>query len=163
MKRNLNFVALAVLSAAAGSAVAAGMPKEGNFDYTACWTTVMNAIAYSKGNTAFSFELTGTQLSNPPGGPFDKESFRCVGSNAVFGKKVWANATCEAVDRDGDKRLSYFYRGADGQVVREIIAGTGKFDGIVMNEKITPLGPYPAIKPGIVVNCNRHVGTYKMK
>ena len=81
MKRNLNFVALAVLSAAAGSAVAAGMPKEGNFDYTACWTTVMYAIAYSKGNTAFSFELTGTQLSNPPGGPFDKESFRCVGSN----------------------------------------------------------------------------------
>jgi len=163
MKRNLNFVALAVLSAAVGSAVAAGMPKEGNYDYVSCWTTVASRIDFSKGNMAFSFELTGTQNTTPPGGPFDKESFRCIGSHAVFGKKVWSNATCEAVDREGNKRLSYFHLGADGVYVREVVAGTGKYEGLVMTGGVTPMGPYPAVKPGTVVNCNRQTGTYKMK
>jgi hypothetical protein len=163
MKRKLNRIALAVLGAAAGSALAAAMPKEGSYDYIACWSGVNSQIAFSKTHRAFSFEMTGTSRTEPPGGMFDGESFRCVGSNAVFGKNRSAIATCETLDRDGDKRLNFFYLGTDGQYVRETMAGTGKYEGLMMTGKVTPLGPFPTVKPGTFQNCNRQTGTYKMK
>ena len=64
------------------SAFAAELPKEGSYDYTACWSGVNNVITFSKTHTASSNELTGNIRSNPPGGMFDKNSFRCVGMNA---------------------------------------------------------------------------------
>ena len=54
------------------SAFAAELPKEGSYDYTACWSGVNNMITFSKTHTGSSFELTGTVRSNPPGGMFDK-------------------------------------------------------------------------------------------
>ena len=148
--------------AVASTAVAETLPKEGSYDYTACWSGVPSAIRFSKTNFAFSYEMTGTNLSNPPGGMFDKNTFRCVGVNATFGSKRVSNTVCEAVDRDGDKRLSYFV-GNDGKYVRQEIAGTGKYEGMVTHGKVTRLGPFPVIKPGTFQNCNRQTGTYKLK
>jgi hypothetical protein len=53
------------------AALAADLPKQGNYDITNCWSGVSNAIAFSKTHTTSSYELTGTSRSNPPGGPFD--------------------------------------------------------------------------------------------
>ena len=164
MEPRLNRIVFAALAAAAGSALAAELPKEGTYDYTACWSTVRYPIAFSKTHIAFAFEMTGTNLTDPPGGMFDGESFRCVGSNAVFnGKPVSSIATCEAMDRDGDKRLTFFYLGKDGKYVRETVAGTGKYEGLIASGSVKPLGPFPAVKPGTYQNCNRQTGTYKMK
>ena len=163
MKRNLDLIALTVLAAAAGAALAADLPKEGSYDYTACWTAVRNTIAFSKENNAFTFEIIGANRTDPSGGMFDMESFHCVGSQAVFGKKVSSISTCESVDRDGDKRLTYFYTGSDGKYVRETVAGTGKYEGLVATGTVKAIGPFPVIKPGTYQNCNRHTGTYKMK
>ena len=147
----------------AGTAVAADYPKEGKFDYTACWSGVSNVVSFSKTHMAFSYEMTGVVRSNPPGSLFDKNTFRCVGTNANMGGKNSGISVCESVDADGDKRLSYFAFAADGTAVREHIAGTGKYDGMVMNAKVTNLGPFPTIKAGTFQNCNHQVGTYKLK
>jgi hypothetical protein len=48
---------------------------------------------------------------------FDKSTFRCVGMNASFDGKITASTVCEAIDVDGDKRLTYFSTG-DGKVTR---------------------------------------------
>lgn len=163
-RRSRSMQAAAVLTTlAAGTAVAADFPKEGKFDYTACWSGVSNLVSFSKTHTAFSFELTGVGRSNPPGGLFDKHTFRCVGTNASMGGKNSGISVCESVDADGDKRLTYFSFAPDGTLVREHIAGTGKYDGIVINAKVTNLGPFPTIKAGTFQNCNHQVGTYKMK
>ena len=53
-----NFFALVILSSA--PALAAELPKEGNYDYTSCQTSVNNVISFSKDHTAYGFELTGT-------------------------------------------------------------------------------------------------------
>ena len=70
---------------------------------------------------------------------------------------------CEAIDTDGDKRLTY-YSLVDGKQTREVVAGTGKYDGMIADSsKIEPYGPFPTIKAGTFQDCNHQTGTYKLK
>ena len=156
------YVLALLIVASPFSAFAAELPKEGSYDYTACWTGVNNVITFSKSHTASSYEMTGTTRSNPPEGMFDKSTFRCVGINASLDGKVTASNVCETIDVDGDKRLSYFSTG-DGKTTRTHVAGTGKYEGMVMAGTVEPLGPFPAIKAGTFQDCNHQTGTYKLK
>ena len=156
------FVAFLVVTAV-GSAFAADLPKEGSYDFTSCWSGVSNLVDFSKTHSAFSYEMTGSSRSNPPGGLGDKHTFRCVGMNRSFDGRAGGTAVCEAVDPDGDKRLTYFsFEGPN--TVREQVAGTGKYEGMVMSSSaVQLLGPFPVIKPGTFQDCNRQTGTYKFK
>src|SRR5438093_3239302 len=146
MRQTLHFFPIAMLSAVAvfGSAFAADLPKERAYDHTACWSGVSNAIAFSKTPTASSWEMTATTRSNPPGGVFDNHSFRCVGINYELDGKAGGTSVCESVDRDGDKRLTFFSTTGD-KVVRENITGTGKYEGMIASGTVQPLGPFPVI------------------
>ena len=144
-------------------ALAADMPTEGAYDFTSCWSGVNNQIVFSKTHTASSFEMTGTNRSTVPGGMFDKQSFRCVGMNGSFDGKPFGSLACEAIDADGDKRLTYFSTSSDGKVIRENVAGTGKYEGMVASGTVTPLGTFPVIKAGMFHGCNQQTGTYKLK
>lgn len=153
-------VALAI----SGNATAQSFPKEGRYDYTSCWSGLTHLISFSKSHSAWSFEIMGTNRSNPPGGVFDKETFRCVGTNTLFEGKLVGVSTCDTVDQDGHRRLTHFAPGPDGKVVRSFVAGTGKWDGMVLSgTAVTPLGPFPALKEGTVQNCNHQTGNYKLK
>jgi len=157
-------VALALVFGTASAALAADFPKEGKYDYTACWSGVNNLINFSKTQTAFSYEMTGTTRSNPPGGIFDMNTFRCVGTNASLDGKNSGITVCEATDRDGDKRLAYFSAASDGTITRLEVAGTGKYDGMVLTgSKVTAVGPFPNIKAGTFQSCNHQTGNYKLK
>jgi hypothetical protein len=146
----------------AGAAIAAPLPKEGRYDYTACNIGVASRIDFSKTHWAYSLEQTGVVLSNPPGGMFDQNTSRCVGLVTSFDGKVSSSTVCEAVDPDGDKRLSTFSRQGD-KLVREQVAGTGKYEGMVSTGTGDVMPAFPTIKPGTFQNCNRQTGTYKMK
>lgn len=87
-----------IVFAIAPSAFAAELPKEGSFDYTACWSGTSSTIAFSKTHTARSFEQTGSIRSNPPGGLFDKDAFRCIGMSASFAGKNTGTSVCESID-----------------------------------------------------------------
>ena len=165
MKEILRFFHLVALAglASAGSAFAAELPKEGSYDYTACWSGVNNVITFSKTHTASSYEMTGTTRSNPPGGMFDKNTFRCVGMNASLDGKITGSTVCETIDVDGDKRLAYFSLGADGKSHPDNVAGTGKYEGMKHAGTVQPLGPFPVIKAGTFQDCNHQTGTYKLK
>jgi hypothetical protein len=162
---SLRLLLIAVMLAvvAVNSAVAADLPKEGTYDFTACWSGISNAIDFSKNHTASSYEMTGGIRSNPPGGLFDKESFRCVGITYALGGKNGGTVVCEALAGDGAKRLTFFSVAPDGEVVREHVAGTGKYEGFTSSGSVQPLGPFPVIKPGTFQDCNHQTGTYKMK
>jgi hypothetical protein len=158
-------VAVIGVSAFAGVSLASaqGLPKEGRFDYVACWSGVANPLAFSKTQTAMTYEHTGSTRSNLPDSPFDKLSFRCLGLNANFDGKTSAMTVCEAVDKDGDKMLNHFVQGEGGRLVRTTVAGTGKFAGISTEATVVSLGPLPTIKPGTFQNCNQQTGTYRFK
>jgi hypothetical protein len=144
------------------SAFAAELPKEGTYDFNSCWSGVNNTITFSKTHTASSYELTGTNRSNPPGGMFDKGTYRCVGLNASLAGKLTGSTVCESIDVDGDKRLTYFSTG-DGKTTRTNVAGTEKYEGMVTTGTVELLGPFPVIKDGTFQNCNHQTGTYKLK
>lgn len=161
MQRTTVAVLLSTLTSPA--IAAADFPKEGRFDYIACWSGTASTIEFSKGHSAFSFEMMGTTRTTPPGALFDKNAFRCVGTNASLGGRQSSITVCEVVDQDGDKRLSYFSLAADGKLVREAVTGTGKYAGMTQTSSVQPLGPFPVIKPGTFQNCNQQTGTYKLK
>src|SRR5258707_15014443 len=121
----------------------------------------MDSEIFGKGNcnakthTASSFEQTGTTRSNPPGGIFDKSTFRCVGMNASLDGKITASTVCESIDVDGDKRLTYFSTG-DGKTTRTNIAGTGKYEGMVTAGHVQTPGALPAINTRKVSNTLHH-------
>lgn len=145
-----------------GGASAASLPKEGRYDYTACNTGERKRIDFSKTHWAYSFEQTGTVLSNPPGGMFDRSTSRCVGLQTSFDGKVSGNTVCESIDTDGDRRLTVYTRDGD-RYVREQIVGTGKYDGMISSGTVDSLPAFAEIKPGIYQNCNHQTGTYTSK
>lgn len=144
------------------SAAAAALPKEGSYDYTACWSGTSNEINFSKTHTATSYEMMGTVISTAAGGLFDKGTFRCVGMNTSFAGKSGGGNVCESIDADGDKRLVRFSIESDGKVVRESVVGTGKYEGMVTTGTVALIGPFPVIKPGTFQQCNHQKGTYKI-
>ena len=157
------YVLASLIVASPFSAFAAELPKEGSYDFISCGSSVYSAITFSKTHAGSSWESSGTNRSNPPGGLFDKSTFRCVGMNASLDGKITASTVCEATDVDGDKRLTYFSTG-DGKVTRTFVAGTGKYEGMVNTTgTVQPLGPFPAIKAGTFQDCNHQTGTYKLK
>lgn len=161
--RRLAGAVVLLAAGVAGIAAAQGYPKEGNYDFSSCWSGVSNMIAFDKTHVAYSFEMSGTTQTNPPGGAFDKLAFRCVGLNYVFaGKPLSGTTVCEAIDAQGDKSLTHFKtEGPAG--TRVAITGTGKYEGMVSTGTTAPVGVFPTIKPGTFQNCNRQTGSYKMK
>jgi hypothetical protein len=145
-----------------GEAAAAEPPKEGTYEYTSCWAGTGSYIEFSKTHSGFSYEIVGTNRTNPPGGIFDMISFRCVGfSRNIEGKSSGVNL-CEAVDKDGDKILAQNI--AEGPTNKNTaITGTGKYEGIVRSGISESLGVFPAPKPGSIQGCNHQTGTYKLK
>src|SRR5712664_1767013 len=156
------YVLAFLIFTSAPSAFATELPKEGSYDYTSCWSGVNNVITFSKTHTASSYEMTGTNRSNPPGGLFDKNTYRCVGMNASLDGKNTGSTVCEAIDVDGDKRLTYFSLASDGKVTRTFVVGTGKYEGMITTGTVDPLGPFPVINAGTFQDCNHQTGTYKL-
>lgn len=142
---------------------AADLPKEGTYDVTACVKRNVIRVDYSDTHYAWSYEETGTSRSNPPGGLFDDEVFKCVGSAASFDGKRMGSNVCVAVAKNGDKRLTRFYYGDDGKYNREAVSGTGMYDGMVTKGTFELVGPQPEIKTGPAEFCNHQTGTYKLK
>jgi hypothetical protein len=153
----------AAIVATTSLAQAQPLPKEGRYDYTACWSEVGKVIAFSKTHRVYSYEMTGTTRSNPAGGFGDKNTFHCIGVSTTFEGKGAAKIACEAVDAEGDKRLSQLVAATDGQVTREHIAGTGKYEGMSSTTAVAPLGRLTDIPEGTFQDCNQQTGTYKLK
>jgi hypothetical protein len=154
--------ALAItLSASLG--LAADLPKEGTYDMYACLSGSTTEIALSADYKVAVTEQRGATVSNPPGGMLDKGAFHCLGMRTSIAGKDSSTMYCEVSFADGDKILSSFTLQADGTTARDTVAGTGKYEGLIMSGKVFPLGPYAVQKPGSFQSCNHQTGTYKMK
>lgn len=160
---NMLLVVVPVLSVCSGLAFAADLPKEGSYEHTTCFTRNSTRIDYSKTHFGYSYEETGTSVSNPPGGLFDNEVVRCVGVTISLDGKRSGSSLCEATAKGGDTRLTHFWYDGSGAFQREAVAGTGRYDGMVTTGTVKPVGPTQQVKPGTVTFCNLGTGTYKLK
>jgi hypothetical protein len=150
--------------AAAGTTIAADLPKEGQYEFTACQSGVFTSVGPTNTVFAASWEGTGSTMTTPPGGMFDRLAFHCVGYTTAFdGKAPVASNACVAVDKDGDKIFARFTPQGPGVWTRETVAGTGKYEGMMMSGTAVAMAAAPAAKPGTFQNCNRQTGTYKLK
>ena len=153
----------AALAAVAATAIAAqNLPKEGKFAYRACFSGTSKVVALSKSHVALSVDLTGESVADTPGTLYDHASFRCEGLAANFGKEHTNVSYCLFLDPDGDKSLHQVTMRNGKWHVQEI-AGTGKYDGIVVHAEVQPMGRFPTIEPGTFQSCNHSSGTYRMK
>ena len=152
-----------VLAFAAASVIAADLPKEGSYDMVACLSGVSKTIVFSPTHSAMTLEQSGATLSNPPGGFLDRGTFTCLGMGTSLGQKMTYDLVCEVVVPDGGKMLSTFSLGRDGKITREMVAGTGRYEGIVASGIAEAMGTFPSIRPGTFQSCNHQTGTYKLK
>jgi len=153
-----------VLLVVGNLAWSADLPNEGVYDIKTCFTRNSTLIQYSKTQYAYSYEETGTVVSTPPGGLFDGDVVRCVGMTAVVEGKRSGGSFCEAVAKDGDKRLTQFRYDNEGKLVREALVGTGKYDGMVLTgSTVKAIGPTSVPKTGTAEACNQQTGNYKLK
>jgi hypothetical protein len=155
--------ACAVATALAlGSAISQALPKEGSYDYISCWSGTSNDIQFSKTHAAGTVEFVTNNRSNPPGGAFDMTAARCVGMYTLVDGKFSNSSYCEGTDKDGDKfMVRNSNEGPKGK--QEVIAGTGKYEGMVRTGISESVGPFPSVKPGTFTGCARQTGTYKLK
>ena len=165
MKAMMGMISVATFVVAASSslAFAADLPKEGTYDVTACFKRNLTRIDYSDTHYAWSYEETGTSHSNPPGGLFDDEIVKCVGSTSSFDGKRTGGTVCLGIAKNGDRRLTRFYYGDDGKVNRDAVSGTGMYDGMATKGTVEYPPPQPALKTGPSEYCNHQTGTYKLK
>lgn len=155
--------AIVFATAAASAYAVVNLPKEGNYDYVSCWTGTGNTVAFDKEHTATAYEMLGTVVSNIPGGLGENNTYRCVGLLTVFKGRRGGENLCQAIDADGDRIVSRFVNQPDGKIVREMIGGTGKYEGMTMTNTIVMLPPMKPAKPDTFQGCNRQTGTYKLK
>jgi hypothetical protein len=165
MKAMIGMISVATLIAATSSSpgFAADLPKEGSYDYKACFTRNITRIDFSDAHRAYSYNETATAVSTIPGGMFDGENVRCVGTVSISNGKRTNLSICEGVAKDGAKRLTRFQYGADGKLVREEIAGTGIYEGMITTGIAKEVEPSKEVQPGITTYCNQVTGTYKLK
>lgn len=161
MTKMMTILSVALLCA---SVAHADMPKEGQYDYSACWAGTSNVTKFSDKQSIISTDFTGIVRTATPGGPFDGETFHCTGlSMWVDGKPTSDTTFCIATDKDGNKRLARFTNN-NGTVTREHLAGTGKYEGMTLTPTaVKPMGPFPTAKPGTFQGCNHQTGSYKLK
>lgn len=148
----------------AQTAAAAEMPKEGQYDFTACWSGTSNVTKFSDKQSIFANDMTGVIRTTTPGGPFDGETFHCTGIMMMIdGKIASENTFCVATDKEGNKRLARFTN-TGGTITREHLSGTGKYEGMTITPaSVKPMGPFPSAKPGTFQGCNHQTGSYKLK
>jgi len=158
-------VALATIQAAVCvgcPAFAADLPKQGSYDFMSCYSGTVNAMDFSPTHMANTSEVRGTVMSNPPGGLFDKVSFRCLTMSYAADGKPSGMTLCEGVDKDGDKYLSHLVVDG-GQSTRKVVAGTGKYAGMTASGTTVTVGPFGKAVSGQVQNCTHQTGTYTLK
>ena len=154
---------LAFATTAACAFAAVNLPKEGNYDGISCWTGTASDLAFDKEHTANSYEMVGTVVSMIPGGLGEGSTFRCVGMNTSVKGRLGGGNMCEVTDPDGDKRLNAFRIEPDGKVTREMLGGTGKYEGMTMTNTVALMPPMKASKAGTFQGCNRQTGSYKLR
>lgn len=103
-------------------------------------------------------------FGTPPGGLFDGDVVRCVGMTAVVDGKRSGGSFCEAVAKNGDKRLTQFKYDSDSKLVREALVGTGMYEGMVLTgSTVKAIGSAPVLSTGTSESCNQQTGNYKLR
>ena len=156
---------LLILIAGTSLATAAEVPKEGTYDYIACYGGTMAQMKMPDGKIASTLEWTGGTHSNVANSPFDNNSFKCIGAGISAGVgKGWTTGRlyCTATDTDGDIRAVSFVI-EDGKGTRHDDGGTGKFEGLTTTG--TKSESFAALKPaadGTIQECSHQTGSYKI-
>ena len=122
-----SFLGASAFALAAHSAFAAELPKSGSTKATGYQTFVF-ADALDGWDTAFQpdiFVMTAVIRNEKEGGPFDKNTMRCVGQEAIIAGAYKNSGTCTETDTDGDKMFIAF-----GSGTFTYLSGTGKYKGI---------------------------------
>jgi len=137
--------------------------QEGKYDAQYCVAGPVQVIAHADGYIAG----VGTYVGVSPNVFPEQTSWRCTVAWAVIGDQVDSGGTCEFADAAGDKGFGVWSRKGDVQKaegVWHMVHGTGKFAGMSMDGKFTPIAQWsPQAGASWDAVCNHGWGTYSKK
>ncbi len=149
----------AILVAGPLSSLAADLPRNGQFEFTACLAGKQVSIAHGPDHGVGTADLLGTQRSTPPGGLFDLTASRCVYSYGYLEGKYEADGFCEFRDAQGDTYLLRIHRSPGQAGVLDGLHGTGKYAGMNLRGEYDLSASF-ADTPGHVNTCVKASGTF---
>lgn len=161
-RRLFVLVSLAAPLAAAHAAV--DIPKEGRFDFNYCMAGKFDYTELRPGVGMGAWDLGAGTYANGGTKAFDRMGSYCVGAYEIVDGKYQDWHVCTMVDADGDKWLLRGQTGPDGTGKWIAASGTGKYEGMIANGTLGPVGEVPAARaPNTFNKCNRNTGTYKLR
>jgi hypothetical protein len=151
------------------SPASAEMAKDGEFDFTICFTGSAKVIDFDEQHIAFAWvDEKGFTRSHPPGGPFDMMWFHCVGSGGVIEGQRPIDEYCEFADAASDKvflthRIVTDLKTQTRDSKVDILAGTGKYTGIKGTGGSQDPLIFPEDDSDLYARCVRLNGDYKVQ
>ncbi|HZP92693.1 MAG TPA: hypothetical protein VFB20_07420 [Burkholderiales bacterium] len=154
-------LSLGILLLAVGLSARADVPKEGRFDYKACYAGPHHMTVHAKDQMGGAYEVYGMQLAEPNQLFYNLVEL-CLGSWTLIKGEYAETGSCEFTDPAGDKFFVVYSRKNQEDGVWRAISGTGKYDGIVLSGNWMPFTQFSQ-PPGQVLQCNRNWGSYKLR
>ena len=143
-------------------ALAAELPRSGQFEFTACLAGKQTSIAHGPSHAVGTADTLGTQVSNPPGSLFDLTSSRCVYSYGYIDGKYDADGFCEFIDAQGDTYLLRINRAPGQGGTLDGVHGTGKYSGMRLHGEYERVASFPST-PGNTHACVKATGDYSFQ
>src|SRR3989454_11854851 len=127
-------LATLVLTLAAGTAVAADLPKSGKFTIHSGWKAISQATQVADNHIILNASFWGVTYNDTGAGPLHMGAVSCSGAADLVSGAGPAKGYCAWGDADGDKIFTD-YSGTvpkPGEVsgMNRITGGTGKFAGV---------------------------------
>ena len=143
-------------------ALAADLPKTGNFEFIACLAGKLTSIAHGPNHIIGTVDILGTQRSEPPGSLFDLTASRCVYSYSYIDGKYAADGYCEFLDSQGDTYLLKVNRPPGQTGALDGLHGTGKYSGMRLRGEYDGIASFPDT-PGNVNTCVKATGDFSFQ
>lgn len=146
----------------AAPAVAQQPPNR--FDVTHCFAGTASVLAQAQAYNVSSLDFRGTLRAAEQGGALDRHVTRCFAiGGTVGGEGNRISGFCEYSASPEDRILTQWAVEGAGRGSGRSVAGTGRYRGISGEYSIQPVGgPFPATEPGVLRNCTRLTGEYRL-
>lgn len=146
------------------AAPAVAQQQSNRFDVTHCFAGTTSVLAQPQAYNVSSLDFRGTVRAAEQGGALDRHVSRCLATSGAVGSEPnRISGFCEYSASPEDRILTQWVVEAAGRGSGRLVAGTGRYRGISGEYSIQPVGgPFPTTEPGVLRNCTRLTGEYRL-
>lgn len=150
------------LAFSCSATAAVAQQQSSRIDVTHCYAGTISSIERAQAYTVVSLDFRSTVRAAEQGGPLDQHASHCKATGGTVGGGSYRlGGFCEFSASPEDRLLlQWTFEGGRGS--GSFVAGTGRYRAVSGEYAFQPTGgPFP-VEAGIIRNCNRLTGEYRL-